>query len=131
MTFFLMRFHVTRNPGLNSELCRSARFKAQARYCLPGDHFQPSAHIFHFPIPTLSWSQIPVQSPSEQLQKHLKANPRQGRIIPPFGQLVTDERMLSPRQFVETEGRARLVQGLANQIATFRWDVVVPFAEDL
>ncbi len=107
------------------------------------------------PFPTLPHPQLRPQRPPKNLQQHLKANPRNGRIIAPFAQLVADERIccertktinkssikcnttrtiqltLRMRHLVPGKANALLMQCLPYQIPP-RWrDVVVFLAENL
>jgi hypothetical protein len=90
-----------------------------------------STYILDLLIATLSRPQITRQRSPEQLQQHLKANARDRRIIPSLTQLVSNEGVLRPGHFVETESRSGVVQRLADKVTPFRWNMVVALSEDL
>jgi hypothetical protein len=89
------------------------------------------AHILDLATIALPRSEITIQRPAKQFQQDLEADACQSRIIAAFAQLVANESVLSPRHLVEAEGRACVVEGLADEVAALGWDVVVSFAEDL
>lgn len=96
-------------------------------------------------------AQIQLQGAPEQLKQHLKADLGNSWIIPTLAELITDKGIwisilvsilmlegercvqltLCPSDFIETEQDALIMEGLANEIASLRRDVVIVFAEDL
>lgn len=48
-----------------------------------------------------------------------------------LGQLIADERMLSPGWLIEREDYTSVIESLADQVTTLGRDVSVLFAEDL
>lgn len=74
--------------------------------------------------------QVRLQSPSKQLQQHLKANLGDGRVISSFAQLVPDEGVLSVRKLVEAKERSALAHLLADEVSSFVVNVCVLHAED-
>jgi hypothetical protein len=52
---------------------------------------QTLADIFHLNWLPIGFSQIELQSPTEQLEHHLRAHLGERRIVPSFAQFVSDE----------------------------------------
>lgn len=75
-------------------------------------------------------SQVRLQSPPKQLQQHLETDLGNGRVVPPFAQLVPDEGVLGVRELVEAEECAALAHLLPDEVPTFVVDVRVLDAED-
>jgi hypothetical protein len=92
--------------------------------------FISSTNIFNLHILSIPRPKITPQRPSKQLLQHLKANPTQSRIVPPLTQLIPDKRMLRPRWLVKRKRNARLMQRLADQIASLGRHVIVHLAKD-
>lgn len=89
-----------------------------------------STNVFNFPISTFSGSKISVQCSPKQLEKHLETDPRDRWIISSLRQLIPNEGVLSPSYLVETERYPGIVQSLSDEIAAFRWDMIIPLPED-
>lgn len=84
-------------------------------------------YLLRFPI---LLSQVNLERPPKQLEQHLEARLGDRRVITPLGQLIADERVLSPREFVERKHHTGVAEFLANEITASIVDVGVFDAED-
>jgi hypothetical protein len=81
--------------------------------------------LFAIPRP-----EVDLQGASKQLQQNLETHLRDRGIVPPLTQLISNERMLRPRDLVPAKHHSLLSQRLPNQIPPLGRDVVVQRAMD-
>jgi hypothetical protein len=86
--------------------------------------------MLNVPLYAMMIPQLCLEQPSKDLKQDLKTSLGDGRIIPPFAQLVADEGVLRPCELVPAEGHAGLAQFQSDQVAAPVRHVRVQHSED-